>query len=361
MKITKVFSDQILSSCRRTLGLSENPEELIDDILLAALLRRSGGIHGPCSRVTLRASLLESLQHLSTDAKELSDRLDEIIEGLIVGGDLLELSDVVIGDFAAKGTWVFAAPPSFVKRPSGSIFLFGIVPDQDTFLPRSLASRICYEGLVRTIKPESGENLSDELREQGLQQLSTDTWLKSPKEIPPEEMFKKLNDQLELQPPSGTIDGLQILDATRPVNYYRGRWVASQSQTGTFVARRQQEFGAPLWCLVALKDGAATRLLDLPGKETQWRGCDVAWHLQMAIDRCRNSPQCYRRSEDGNNVRIDFFSPLPKWAERRLMVFGRSVPPRHSLKSYQLPIAEAKIEEDFLQKRLWLSCEHGSG
>ena len=60
----------------------------MDNLLLAGLLRRSAGIHCPCSRATLRASLLESLEHLSADEESLSERVDAAIEALIVGGDL---------------------------------------------------------------------------------------------------------------------------------------------------------------------------------------------------------------------------------------------------------------------------------
>jgi hypothetical protein len=96
-----------------------------------------------------------------------------------------------------------------------------------------------------------------------------------------------------LQP--GTVTDLQILDPMRPVTYYLGRWNVPKNQSGTFVARRPQEFGAPIWCFVALKDGVPARLLDLPLEKMRWRGCDSAWHLQMAIDYCRRNPQRYRR------------------------------------------------------------------
>lgn len=353
--ITEIKPDDVLVGCRQTLGLSENHRELLDEVLLAALLRRSAGIHCPCSRTTLRASLLESLTHLSEDKQTLSERIDTIIEGLIVGGDLLELSDVATDDPEIKGTWVFAAPPSFVERPSGSIFLLGVVPDQDTFLPQALAARISHEGFTRVIIQEPGEDLAADLREHGMQELSESIWLKYPRAERPEAMIERYERELGLQPPSGAVDDLRILDPTESVIYYRGRWTTPRSQTGTFIARRPQEFGASLWCFTKLEAGSVVRILDLPLRKTRWRGCDVAWHLQMAIDSCRQTPQRYRRQDVGNEARLDFFSPLPQWAQRRLMILGHPCRPEQSLMSYRLPSAEAESEERFLWERLWLS------
>ena len=353
--IAEIKPDDVLVGCRRTLGLSENHREPLDEVLLAALLRHSAGIHCPCSRTTLRASLLESLTYLSEDKQTLSERIDTIIEGLIVGGDLLELSDVATDDPEIKGTWVFAAPPSFVVRPSGSIFLLGIVPDQDTFLPQALTARISHEGFTRVIIQEPGEDLAADLREHGMQELSESTWLKCPRAERPEAMLERHERELGLQPPSGAVEDLHILDPAKPVTYYRGRWTTPRSQTGTFIARRPQEFGAPLWCFAKLEAGSVVRILDLPLRKTRWRGCDVAWHLQMAIDSCRQTPQRYRRQDVGNEVRIGFFSPLPQWARRRLMILGHPCRPEQSLMSYRLPSAEAEDEEQFLREQLWLS------
>src|SRR5262249_33559274 len=123
---------------------------------------------------------------------------------------------------------------------------------------------------------------------------------------------------------------------------------------GTFVARRPQEFGAPIWCFAALESGAPVRVLDLPSEKTRWRACDVAWHLQMAIDYHRGAPQRYRRRRTSEGICLDFFSPLPEGLERRLMIFGRPVARENSLMSYRLSAAEVETEERFLQKRLWL-------
>lgn len=345
----------MLSGSRQTIGLPETTDDPLDDVFLACVVRRSAGIHCPCSRITLRVSVLECLQYLTRDEEDLPDRIDDVIERVIVGGDLLELNDVVTDDPSVKGTWIFAAPPSFVVRPSGSIFLLGVVPDQDSFLSHGLASRITYEGCTRVIASSQDRTLPAVLREHGLQQLSDSAWMRAPSHVSAVDLLSRARARLESERTSGTVSKLRILDSAQPVTYYRGRWTAPKRQTGVFVARRPQEYGAPIWCLATIEEGSVVRLLDLPYVKTRWRGCDVAWHLQMAIDRCRDNPQVYRRCRVADGVRLDFFSPLPLWSQRRLMIVGRAVPPENCLMSYQLPVAESGTEERFLRERLWLS------
>ena len=354
--IERIAASEVIAGCRRTLSLSDQRNGSIDDALLAALLRRSAGIHCPCSRATLRASVLECTQSLNADEEaSQSQRIDDTIEALTVGGDLLELDDVVTEDSDIRQTWVFAAPPGFVIRPNGTAFIFGVVPDQDTFLPSSLGVRVLYDRFTRSIEPLKGEDLAHELREQGLQELSDRTWIRTPKDESPDDMLRRVDRFLASQAPVTAIADLKILDPVRPVTYYTGRWVTPTNQTGMFVARRPQEFGAPMWCLVRLEDGAPVSLLDLPFEKTRWRACDAAWHLQMAIDHCRHQPQQYRRRRETHGVRFDFFSPLPQWSQRRLMVFGIPAAPDKCLLSYFVPSDQAETEETFLRNRLWLS------
>ena len=353
--IERISAIEVLAECRRILGMSSDQEAALDDATLAGLARRSAGIHCPCSRATLRASLLECTRGLPSAYGSLREAVDEAIESLIVAGDLLELNDVVTEDSNVRQTWVFAAPPGFVVRPSGSVFLFGVVPDQDSLLPTTLSDRVLHRGATRLLEPRSGEDLQHELRELGLQGLSVDAWFKSPQPEDPAKLIARHQQLLTSENPVTEVPDLQILDSARDVTYYRGRWTEPTNQDGMFVARRPQEFGAPIWCLVDLHNGSPVRLLDLPLKQTRWRACDAAWHLQMAIDHRNGEPQCYRRRTDDGGVRFDFFSPLPQWSQRRLLILGRSLPRDRSLLSFRLPAKEADTEEAFLHQNLWLS------
>jgi hypothetical protein len=302
----------------------------------------------------LRAAVLESLQYLSEDS-EVASKIDEAIEGLVVGGDLLELSQVTTDDPSVKGTWLFAAPPSFIVRPRGSIFLTGIVADRDTYLPAELMSRIHHDGYTRAIMPTPDEELPDVLTALGLQKLVEESWLKLPKLQKAQELRDAMAGKLRSQQRSGEIPDLQIIDPSRPVTYYRGRWLKPKRESGVFVARRPQEYGAPIWCVVELDDGEPQKLLDFPTPRTRWRGCDEAWRLQMAIDRTNGTPQVYRVRAAGEYAYVDFFSPLPQWAERRLMLVGRHETPEKCLFSYRLRSSQLVAEEEFLEKHLWLA------
>ena len=209
--------------------------------------------------------------------------------------------------------------------------------------------------------PDENEDLPTKLEEQGLQKLSERSWFRSPKSEPSEQLLSRFQRHLAEQPLAGTVNDLEILDPEQPVEFYRGRWTGCDGKNGTYVGRRPQEYGAPIWCLVGLEAGNVVRFLDLPGHKSRWRGCDEAWHFQMAIDARRNQPQRYRARSCGDEYRFDFFSPLPAWSERRLMTFGRAVPREKCLMSYVLPSGAAENEERFLREHLWLSRTEDSG
>lgn len=358
--ISVVTPQEIIQYCRSILGV-QTPDDAFDDVFLASMLRRAAGALCPCSCTVLRNALTESLCYMADGPEPLQARLDTLIDELVVTGDLLELSDVTTGDLETKGTWVFAAPPAFIERKSGSVFLVGIVPDQDQFLSKGLADRIEFFSTTRLIKPRAREDLAAQLLSEGLTALPEATWLKAPRTLRVAETLSKARQSLAGAPQCRPIQGLEIIDPATKVTFYRGRWTTPKGQSGMFVARRPQEFGAALWCLAELDSGVLVRLIDLPLGNYRWRGCDAAWHLQMAIDAERHEPQRYSSSNGPNGTRrIDFFSPIPLWAERRLLILGRKRAGDKSLFAYELPAGEAPQEETFLQQNLWLSPVHDS-
>jgi hypothetical protein len=152
------------------------------------------------------------------------------------------------------------------------------------------------------------------------------------------------------------VDGIQILDSGRPVNFYRGRWrQPSTKDTGQFVARRPQAYGSDLWCYVELKDGEPQHLIDLPLSADSMRGCDEAWRLQAAIDAARHQPQSFRLEHSGSaHVLLSLFGPPPSWLQRRWDGCGKPVSSRSALVTYLLPASNLAVELDFLRRMLWL-------
>jgi hypothetical protein len=354
MVIAAIASSNLVSEMRRDLSLPET--DAIDIPLIATLVRRAAGILCPCSRASLAAKVYEGLKYLTPEPELLNEQIDTIVDALLVAGDLLELNQVTYEDPAVKGTWVFAAPPSFVDRKNGTIFLIGTTRDELMPLPRQLADRVVYDRCSRLIRYSEGELLPQTLRELGLVELSERFWLRSPREETARAMVDSFTARLMSQSPSGAIEELQLLDPASPVGYYLGRWVSPRSQSGNFVSRRPHAYGAPIWGFVSTENGRPTHFLDFPfGNNIRWRGCDVAWHLQMAIDNCNARPQRYRRRDVNQGAVFDFYSPLPLWAERRLAIFGATADRNNSLLSYFVPADQLISEERFIQERLWLT------
>jgi hypothetical protein len=249
---------------------------------------------------------------------------------------------------------LYAAPASFVVRQSGLVVLLGVSADQLSPLPSELERRIQYLGHVRRLSPSPGDDLRSELRQLGLLELTSDAWLKGPKLGSAPQLVAANDRALEDVAPSRDIPGLLLLDPTKPVRYYRGRWTEPKSQTGCFVARRPQAYGADLWCYVQVVNGQPERMLDLPQRGSRWRGCDEAWHLQMAIDARRGSPQRFRVSPSvGDAVVLEFFSPVPAWARRRWDAIGEPVPSTGCLFAYRIPKTEIDEERRFAREALW--------
>lgn len=355
MVITEVIKADVLRLSRASLGLPAVADEPIDDALIAALLRRAAGICCPCAPSTLASAVIPGLHGMAVDRDALARRVADIAETLLVYGDLLELSRVTIDDANVKGTWIFAAPPSFVEGPAGSVYLLGMAKDEITPLPESLLSRVEHNGALRALYPQPSEDLPAILHGLGLLRLSQSSWLKAPKAEPPAEFRQNMLKRLVSQPPSGSIADLSILDPELPATYYAGRWTTPKHHTGEFVARRPQAYGAPLWGFASLSDGEVTRFLDFPLKNVPWRGCDTAWHLQMAIDHCRGAAQRFRVRNMAEGPSLDFFSPLPLWAQRRLTVMGRRIPPEKCLLSFLIAEADLPKEITFLKDYLWLT------
>lgn len=358
--ISRIESVEVLRQSRHALALPESLSPL-DECLIAGLVRRAAAYVCPCSARTLVRAALDGLRGTEPDEGTLEAQIEDAVDKALIAGDLLELSQVTTDDPAAKGTWLFAAPPSFLARPSGSVFLIGVSGDEPLSLPQALAARVEYDSHFRILRPQANEDLPQVLRDLGMVELSDQTWFRPPRQETASAMLSRFRSELSGLGAAGAVSELQILDADSNPAYYRGRWMAPKRHTGHFVARRPQAHGADIWGFALLEEGHLRKFLDFPRKHDRWRGADVAWHLQMAIDHERGAPQRYSLRPLSTAVAIDFFSPLPLWAERRLAVIGRPTPKQACLLSYQLAEAELATEEAFLRTNLWLAPVQSQG
>lgn len=333
------------------LGLDHTYLDLTSIEVIAAALRRAGQILCPCSATTLIRAVAEPLRGLIEDVEETRGIVRETLESLVAFGDLLEYSDIESDDSSHSAVLLYAAPPSFISRDSGTAILLGISPPA----PECFADRIEYKGHVRRLRPDHGEDLDEELKQLGYSEVPIDQWLRIPSPETPIRHMDHMDRLLDAAQSSGEVADLHVLDWNRPVRFYRGRWTTAGKLSGRFVARRGQTYGGDLWCYVELSNGSANRLVDLPLPNSQWRGCDEAWRLQMAIDASNENSQVFSvHSGSSNSYVMRFFSPLPMWARRRLDSIGHLVTSPGCLFAYGLAEAELAEEVDFAREMLWL-------
>jgi hypothetical protein len=243
-----------------------------------------------------------------------------------------------------------------VLRKDGVVILLGVAGDEISPLPREWNKRLAYHGVLRTLAPEGEEDLRLFLTELGLIELSEEIWLHLPRAEPAQHYRAAWVRRLSECAPVTAIDGLQVLDTRKPSSYYAGRWTQSGHElNGIHIGRRRQRYGAPLWCLINLIDGAPSRFLDLASWTGRERPCDHAWRIQMAMDAVVGSPQQVRICSSNHGSILNFFSPLPSWAERWLATFGERVAPHRSLLAYAVPALEVGKAIKFLKDYLWIT------
>jgi hypothetical protein len=353
--VVKILSAlEIGASGTRTLGLDPDRFGVFSVEAIAAGLRRAAGFLSPCPQRVLVDAVVRPLQELVDDREDLREVVENTLEAMLAYGDLLDELEVAALDRSNRARLVYAAPPSFVSRKGGSVFLLGIAPDRNSALFEKLDKRILYRNHVRQLTFEVGEDLRAELRQHGLSEVTTDIWLKAAQPAESSEDYLK-RIRSKLRESVGTISDLTILNFERSVNHYRRRWEIAKDQSGVFVARRPQAYGNDLWCYVQLQRGVTQKLIDFPVDGGGSRGCDEAWRVQMAIDAERSNPQQFRVVKSGvEHKAIEFYSPVPSWASRHWDFVGEPIRQSTSLFAYRFPSSEIAEEIDFIKRRLWL-------
>jgi hypothetical protein len=344
--------DDLQANCIRQLGLDCSALDLSSPEALSELLRRISAFSCPCSPSKLVSVAVELLEPLDC-VHPLRETIADTLEALTAYGDLIESNDIT-GESNSRA--IYLAPPSFVEVTPTLFLLIGGGPDGQYPLPEELTTKVEPTAHYRRLRVTDRFETTEALLQAGFLAVKPDAWLKTPPVAAPTIHIAPYDSALDQSGPAGTIDEIIVLDRSRPVGYYRGRWGKLKKQSGRFLARRPQAYGADLWCYVKVHDGVVSQLLDLPYRETRWRPCDEAWHLQQAIDASAGTSQLYRlrKGSSISSTVVDLFSPVPQWATRRWDYVGTRVMSAGCLFSYVFGDDHIKAELAFAQERMWL-------
>jgi len=341
----------------RELGLDPNSIDLTSTEAVANAVRRAAGLFCPCAPATLVRGVVRPLRGLTPNLQDHQELVENVLEALVALGDLLEHHEINAQESLVKRTMLYAAPPSFVLRESGIALLLGAAPDGMAPLPDDLQGRVEHVGHIRRLPTETLSEPAADLLKLGLVQLSMDSWLRSPREEPASTFIARYDRLLDGASASGVVQDVELLDSDDPRELYRRRWHQLGKQSGRFVARRPQAYGAPVWCYLEVERGCPKRLIDLP--TGPGRGCDEAWHLQCAIDASSSREHHVRvRSGPTNTLILEVFFPVPSWVRRRWDAFGEAITSRGCLFAYKFPAPELLEELEFLRMKLWTVTRH---
>lgn len=351
----RVSATKVLDGVRTDLAVSHGGETDGRHEIVAAVMRRLAGILCPCPRLALRQAVVRSLAPLVPWAEELDSLADATIEGALVGGDLLELVNVVVAEEHEHPTWLYCAPPSFVRGPGARLYVLGIPPDGALFLPTAVRNRLRHQGSARFVDELPGEGLPEVFASLGLREISSDVWRHTRRPEPAATHLATLRRRLDREGASGAVAPLRVLrPASEPGTSYTGRWATPDKDTGLRVGRFEGAFGNRIWCLAELQAGELRRYIRLPLRESALAPSDAAWLAQLALDTLAGLPGTYRVvSRDGGAVITSTF-PLPRFARRRFEYLGAAAPVPAPY-AFWVPDAQRATEEAFLREQLWLA------
>ena len=359
MLISQLSPSTAAAAAVQALGLDPEAIELGSTEAIAAALRRAASFMCPTSPGRLVDAVQGAIQPLGLDEVSRGDVAD-VLEQLLASGDLLELRH----DHGRSTRLLYLAPPSFIERQPGDFLLMGIRPFGVAIIEDELAESIKYGGHTRSLPLDPQEGPL-QLLERGLRSIPKGRWVARPSIEAPADLIARYRTRLDVAGDAGQLAGLQLLDPSSPVRFYKGRWrTPLETDTGDFIARRPQAYGADLWCLIRFTSGIAQRLIEMPVDDPVVPGRDEAWRYQAAVDAVRGVPQSYRVRATGtpdDDVIFDFFSPLPGFAERYVQLAGLALGKTPgALFSFRVPIGSGADVAAFLTDMLWMGQEGGT-
>ncbi|GGW55638.1 hypothetical protein GCM10010381_46450 [Streptomyces xantholiticus] len=361
MNITPVSGPHAAERAVRALGLDETATDLFSTEAICASLRRAASFLCPAMPRRLVEAVLEAISPLDESCSLTRGQVAEQLDLLVSIGDLVELPRQQ--DRGSRQ--LYLAPPSYVAKAPGQYLLLGVRPNASPLVDESVGTEVLYEGHTRSMEldPEVGPA---QMHAAGLHEIRREYWLKHPGADSAAFVVATMRQRLDQAAESGQVSDLAIIDPGASVRYYRGRWrPPADGDSGDFVARRPQAYGADLWCLVRIERGMPRALVDLPVDAPDGAACDEAWRFQAAIDAVMGNPQVMHvRSATGapETQIVDLFGPVPGWAQRYLELIGTPVSrTRGALISYRVPISAISQISTFVTDMLWMHVREEGG
>jgi len=303
--------------------------------------------------------VLGAVRPVADEAEISREDVADLLDLMVAAGDLLELRR----EEEQSTRLLYLGPPSCIEREPGVYLILGVRPFGASLVDFELAPLVEREGHTRTIRIDAASGV-ERLEAAGLRQIERVRWVVAPGTEQAESLLARIKGRLDSAALSGDIDGLQIVDPTTKVRYYRGRWRAPHDgDNGDFLARRPQAYGADLWCAVRLLSGVPTKLVEFPIDNPVLPARDEAWRFQMAVDAGRGAPQRFATEPfgSGGEVVVKFFSPIPGFAERYLQLVGLALEPSGALFAYRVPEAAMPDLTQLLNDMLWMTTTSVEG
>jgi len=354
MSMTLLQPDSVVAEARKALSLPTVAASLaIDDALLAQVLRAVAWSHCPCQPFILLREAERHLRGLDPQATDLADRLATVLESMVATGDLVEPGQVTQAEAFSRGI-LFPAPPSFAMLSDDVAQLFGVANEDGWGGLPDLHGRVDYDGASRRVLARPGEELAAKLLATGLRELSVEAWLREPTTVSARDFLAAALKRLKPAGPADTLGSEMEVFEPGAGGIYSKSWVAPSGKTGKFIARRAKAFGANQWMFIAMDSGRLVQLAHLPAPGSSGRACDEAWRLQLALGALDGRPQSFVLTRQGQVDHFDLAFPIPQWAHRRMLVFGRQVPSRKCVCSYEVQGNLTAEASNFLEHRLWM-------
>lgn len=354
LDLRQLTRDELLGAMAQQLGIGNGQACDVSIEVMAAVLRRAAASTCPCPREAI-IDIATGALHGLDESESIKVRVREVLDRLVVIGDLLELGSTSSLLGAAAEDWIYCAPPTFVVQ-DGSVLILGIEGEDQAAMPLSLRHSMQSRRELRFIPGTAVGDIAQRLIEAGYLEIQRAAWMRLPPERTADQFRDEVVRRLQDSGGRGELEALKVLGQSRGATHFAARWAPPGTQTGYYVGRRPQAFGSPIWVFVELDQGRTTRYLDLPWSGARFRGCDHGWRIQSALDALAGTPQSYRVASVSEELdRYEFSSPLPLWVERRLRIHGEKVRAGSALIAYELARDSDHGIDDLVQSHMWFT------